>query len=97
MAEQRSWTSAGRQDVADGREQWPFVEAIHPFERDLFHGFRGSPRSPTVAHLSLVNTVDGLNQSVAVIVANTPGRWFDPGLGKALGKLDRHVLAVPSL
>ncbi len=47
-----------------------------------------------VDDLGLVKTVDRLGQDIVVAVANAADRWFDPGLGKALGILDRDVLAA---
>lgn len=45
-------------------------------------------------NLGLVKTVDRLRQGVVIAVANTPDGWLDPGLGKALGILDRDILAA---
>lgn len=45
-------------------------------------------------HFGLVMAIDRLGQGVAITVANTPNGRLDPGLGKALGIFDRHVLAA---
>ena len=48
-------------------------------------------------HFGLVEAVDCLGQSVVVAVADAADRRLDPGFGKALGVLDRHVLRPRSL
>ncbi len=72
----------------------PAVEPVHPFERGVFNGFNGPPRSPPVDHLGLAMAVDRLSQGGVVAVASNATRWLDPGLGKALGILDREVLGA---
>lgn len=47
-----------------------------------------------MADLGLAKTVDRLGQGIVIAVVDVAHRWLDPGLGKALGILDRHVLAA---
>ena len=84
----------GRWYVADGREEPAIVEPVDPFERGVFNGLEGSPRTSSVDHLGLVKAVDRLGQGVVVAVAHAAYRRLDPGFGKALGRLDRDVLAA---
>jgi hypothetical protein len=55
---------------------------------------KGSPWSAPMDHLGLVKAVDRLGQGVVIAVADTADRRLDPGLGQALGVLDRDVLAA---
>ena len=64
------------------------VEPVDPFERGLLNGFEAAPRSSPVDHFGFVEAVDRLGQRVIVAA----DRWFDPGLGEALGVFDRNVL-----
>ena len=41
----------GGRDVADGLQQSPVVEPVHPFQRCELDGFKGSPWSTPVDHL----------------------------------------------
>jgi len=43
-----SFLRFGGRDVADGREQSPVVEPVHPFKRGVFNGFKGPPGAPPV-------------------------------------------------
>lgn len=63
-----------RRDVADGPKQAAVVETVAPFERGVFDGLERSPRSPVMDHLGLVETVDGLGQSVVVAIADAADR-----------------------
>ena len=68
------------------------VEPVDPLEGGVLDGFEAAPRSSPVDHLGFVEVVDRLGQSVVVTVANAADRGLDPGLGEALGVLDRHAL-----
>ena len=63
-------------------------------KRRVLDGFEGAPRSTPMDDLGLVEAVDRLGQSIVVAVADAADRRLDPGLGEALGVLDRHVLAA---
>ena len=82
----------GRRDVADGFEQPAMVEPVHPLKGSVLDCFEVAPRPPPVDHLGLVEAVDRLGQSVVIAVADAADRGLDPGLGQALGVLDRYVL-----
>jgi len=68
------------------------IEPVDPFERGIFDSFEAAPKPAQVDHLGSVEAVDRLGQSVVITVANAANRRLDPGLGKALGVLDRQVL-----
>src|SRR3546814_11706159 len=55
-----------RWDIPDGREEPAVVEPVHPFERGIFNGLKGSPRTSPVDYLGLVKAVDRLGQGVVV-------------------------------
>ena len=86
------WTTRGRREVADGLEQPTMVEPADPFERGIFDSCDAAPWPTPVDHLSVVETVDRLRQSVVVAVVHTAGRRLDSGFGEPLGILDIHVL-----
>jgi len=56
-------------DVSDWLQQPPVVEPVNPFQRGIFDGFEGSPRSSPVDYLSLVKTIDRFGQSVVIAIA----------------------------
>lgn len=61
------------------------VEPVNPFERGVVDGFDAAPGSAPVDHLSFVEAVYRLGQSVVVAVADTAQLRLDAGLGEALG------------
>jgi hypothetical protein len=65
-----------------------------PFEGGVFDGFERPPWSAPVDDLGLVESIDRLGQGVVVVVADAAHRWFDPGIGEALGVFDRDVMAA---
>jgi len=78
----------GRRHVADRLEQPPIVELVNPFQRRVLHGVEGPPRPPSVDHLGLEESDDGLGQRVVVGVADAADRSVDAGLGEPLGVAD---------
>jgi hypothetical protein len=62
----------GGWDIADGLQQAPVVEPVHPFKRGIFHGFKGSPWRSPVDNLGLVKAVYGFGQSTVIAVTDTP-------------------------
>lgn len=68
------------------------IEPVAPFQLGIFDSFESAPWTTPVDHLGFVQAVDRLGQSVVTAVANAADRRLDPGLGKLLGVLDRHVL-----
>jgi len=79
----------GRRDVADRLEQATVVEPVDPFEGCELDGLAGSPRPPPVDDLGLVETVDGLGQSVVVAVADAADGRLVASLGQVLRVADR--------
>ena len=55
----------GGRNVADGFEQAPVVEPVHPFQGGELDGLQGAPWPAAPDHLGLVEAVDGLGQGVA--------------------------------
>ena len=84
----------GGRDVADGLKQAAMVEPIDPLGRRVFDRLKAAPRATPVDHLSLVESVDRLGQSVVIAVADAADRGLDSGLGKSLTVFDRDVLAT---
>ena len=84
----------GGRDIADWFEKPSVVEPVDPFERCELDGFKGSPWSAPVDHLGLVKAIDRFGQSIVIAVADASDRWFNAGLGKALGVFDRDILAA---
>ena len=84
----------GRGNVADGFEQAPVIEPVHPFESGVLDGLEGAPRPAPMDHLGLVEAVDCLGEGVVVGVADAADGRLDPGLGKPLGVFDRQILAA---
>ena len=54
----------GGWNVADGFEQTPVVEPVHPFQCGEFDGFQAAPWPATSDHFGLVEAVDGLGQGI---------------------------------
>jgi hypothetical protein len=54
----------GGRNSADGFEQAPAVESIHPFQHGEFDGFQASPRSVAPDRFGLVEAVDGLGEGI---------------------------------
>jgi hypothetical protein len=68
------------------------IEPVDPLERRILDGFEAAPWSTAMDDLGFVEPVDRLGQSVVVAVADAADRGLDPGLGEALGVLDKHIL-----
>jgi hypothetical protein len=60
----------GRRDVADGLQEPPVVEPVHPFQRRELHGFERPPRSSPMDDLCFVETVDRLGESIVETVSD---------------------------
>ena len=84
----------GWRDVADGLQEQPVVEPVHPFQGRELDGFERPSRPAPMDDLGLVETVDGLGQSIVIAVAHATHRRLDTGVGQALGVFDRDVLAA---
>jgi hypothetical protein len=85
----------GRRDEADGLQEPAIIEPVHPLERRELDGLEVAPRPATMNNLAFVEAVDRFGQRVVVGVADASNRGLDPGLGEALGVLDRDILAAP--
>jgi hypothetical protein len=59
----------GGRYAADGFEQAPVVEPVHPFQGGELDGFQGAPWSAAPDHLGLVEAVDGLGGIVLLLRA----------------------------
>ena len=79
-------------NISNGLEQTPVVEPIDPFERCVFDGFDGAPRSASMDELRFEETVDGFGQSVVIAVSEATDGRLDPGLCQTLGIFDRQIL-----
>src|SRR5262252_5580172 len=82
----------GRRNVADGLQESPVVEPVHPFQGRELDSFEASPWPAPMDHLGLVETVDGLGESVVIGISDTADRRFDTGFSQALSVFDRDVL-----
>ena len=82
----------GGRDVADGLEEAPIVEPVHPFEGGELHRLGMAPGAAPADHLSLEQADDRLGESIVVAVADAADRRLDAGIGQALGVADRDVL-----
>lgn len=82
----------GRRDVADGLQQPPIVEPVHPFQGRELDGLEAAPWSAPMDHLGLVKAVDGFGESIVIGIADAPDRGLDAGFGQALGVFDRDIL-----
>ena len=78
----------GRRDVADGLQEPPVVEPIHPFEGGELDRLERSPRSTPLDDFGLVEAIDRLGQRVVVAIADTAHGGLDARLGQAFGVLD---------
>ena len=85
--------SFGGRDIADGLQDTPVIEPVHPCERGEFNGFYRFPRA-SVDELCLVEAVGGLSQRVIVGIANAADRRLDACLGKVVCIFDRDILAA---
>src|SRR4051812_10995734 len=86
--------SFGRRYVADGLQEPPVVEPVHPFQRRELDGFERPPRPTSMDDLSFVETIDRLGESIVVIVADAADRRLNAGFRQALGVLNRDVLGI---
>jgi len=85
----------GRRNVADGLQEPPVVEPVHPFEGSELHRLERAPRPAPMDDLGLIEAIDRLGEGIVVAVADTADRRLDAGLGEALGIFDRDVLHAP--
>ena len=74
----------GRRDVADGLQEPPVVEPVHPFQRRELDGFERPPRSAPMDDLGLVEAIDRFGESVVVGIADAANRRLDARLRQAL-------------
>ena len=81
----------GRRHVADRLEQPPIVEPVNPFQRRVLHGVDGAPRPPSVDHLRLEESDEGLGQRVVVGVPDAADGSVDADLGEAIGVANRQA------
>ena len=78
----------GWRDVADRLQQPAIIEPVHPFQRRELDSFERPPRPAPVDDLGLVETVDGLGDSIVVAVPHTAYRRLDARFRQALGVFD---------
>jgi hypothetical protein len=78
----------GRRDVADGLQQPAIIEPVHPFQRRELDSLERPPGPAAVDDLGLVETVDGLGESIVIAVPDAAYRRFDTRLRQALGVFD---------
>jgi hypothetical protein len=75
----------GGWNVADGLEQAPVVEPVHPFQGGELDGFQGAPWSAAPDHLGLVEAVDGLGGIVKLLSGSRDlGSLTAPGQVRAM-------------
>jgi len=67
----------GGRDVADGLEEAPMVEPVHPFEGSELHRLSMAPGATPVDHLGLEQPDDRLGQGIVVAVADTADGGLD--------------------
>ena len=73
-----------RRDVADGLQEPPVVEPVHPFQGCELDGLERAPRPAPMNDLGFVQTVDGLGESIVVAVSDAADGWLDACLRQAL-------------
>jgi hypothetical protein len=75
----------GGRYAADGFEQAPIVEPVHPFQGGELDGFQGAPWSAAPDHLGLVEAVDGLGGIVKLLSGSRDlGSLTAPGQVRAM-------------
>jgi hypothetical protein len=84
----------GGRDVADGLEEAPMVEPIHPFEGGELDCLDAVPGAAPADHLGLEQADDGLGESIVIGIVDAADRGFDASIRQALGVADRDVLAA---
>lgn len=82
----------GGWNVADGFEQAPVVEPVHPLQGGKLDVFQVAQWPAASDHLGLVEAVDRLGQEVVIGMADATDRRFDVGVGETLGVLDENIL-----
>jgi hypothetical protein len=85
----------GRRDVADGLQQPASIEPAHPFQRRELDTLERPPWPAAVDDVGLLETVDGLGESIVIAVPDAAYRRFDASVHQALGVFDRDVLDAP--
>ena len=78
----------GWRDVADRLQQPAIIEPVYPFQRRELDSFERPPRPAPVDDLGLVETVDGLGESIVIAVPHAAYRRFDTRFRQALGVFD---------
>src|SRR5947209_8030925 len=68
------------------------VEPVDPFEGSELHGLEGTPGAASMNEFRLVESVDGLRQSVVVGITDTPYGRLDAGGRQPFGVFDGKVL-----
>ena len=82
----------GGRNVADGFEQTPGVEPVHPIPGGVLDRLQRLPRTVAPDDLGLVEAVGGLGQSVVVGIADASHGGLDAGVGETLGVFDSDIL-----
>ena len=72
----------GGRDIADGLEEAPMVEPVHPFESRELHCLGMTPGAAPADHLGLEQADDRLGESIVVAVADAADRWLDAGMAR---------------
>src|SRR5271168_2639960 len=78
-----------------GSSSQAIIEPVHPFQRRELDSLEGPPWPAAVDDLGLVETVDGLGESIVIAVPDAAYRRFDASFRQALGVFDRDILAAP--
>ena len=87
----------GGREIADGLEEAPVVEPVHPFEGGELHSLGMAPGAAPADHFGLEQADDCLGESIVVAVADAADRRLDAGVGQALGVADRDYCTPRSL
>jgi len=82
-------------DVADGLQEPPVVEPVHPFQGRELDGLEAAPWPAPMDHFGLLETVDGFGESIVVGIADASDGRFDASFSQTLGVFDRNVSAAP--
>ncbi len=75
----------------DAAHRWNLLGRLSPFERGELDGFQAAPGSPAMDHLSFVEPIDRLGQSVVIAVTDAADLRLDAGLRQPLAVFDGQV------
>lgn len=93
-----AWRSSvarlGRRDVADGLKEPSVVEPVHPLQGRELDGLQAAPWPAPMDHLSLVETVDGVGESIVIGISDAADGRLDACFSQAIHVFDGDVLAT---